>query len=129
MLVGVSQARASALRAAQQAVPNPVQIRALLDTGASCACIDPSAIQSLGIPPTGITPMHTPSTGTQAHHANLYDVSLTLMHPALSLSITNVAVAEAQLSIQGIQALIGRDVLKRCLLVYDGQSGTFTLAF
>ena len=51
------------------------------------------------------------------------------MHPALSLSISNVAVAEAQLSIQGIQALIGRDVLKNCLLVYDGQNGTFTLAF
>jgi hypothetical protein len=73
--------------------------------------------------------MHTPSTGAQVHHANLYDVSLVLMHPALSLSISNVAVAEAQLSIQGIQALIGRDVLKNCLLVYDGQNGTFTLAF
>jgi hypothetical protein len=66
--------------------------------------------------------MHTPSTGIQAHHASLYDVSLTLIHPALSLSIGNVPVAEAQLSIQGIQALIGRDVLKRCLLVYDGNA-------
>ncbi len=73
--------------------------------------------------------MLTPSTGEQPHQANLYDVSLVLLHPNLSLSLNNVAVAESQLAVQGIQALIGRDVLGSCLLVYDGQSGFFTLAF
>jgi hypothetical protein len=91
--------------------------------------VDPSAIQGLGIAPTGVAPVHTPSTGANAHQASVYDVSLVLLHPALSLNISNVAIVEAQLSIQGIQALIGRDVLKNCLLVYDGQAGTFTLAF
>ena len=73
--------------------------------------------------------MLTPSTGEQGHHANLYDVSLALIHPAITLTIPNVPVTEAVLSIQGIHGLIGRDVLRRCLLVYDGQSGVFTLAF
>jgi len=73
--------------------------------------------------------MLTPSTGSNAHHANLYDVSLVLMHPKLSLTVNNVPVAEAHLAIQGIQALIGRDILRRCLLIYDGQSGIFTLGF
>jgi len=73
--------------------------------------------------------MLTRSTGQQAHHANLYDVSLILVHPQLILTQHNVPVAEAQLAMQGIQALIGRDVLKSCLLIYDGQAGVFTLAF
>ena len=73
--------------------------------------------------------MLTPSTGNQAHYANVYDVSLILVHPALQLTLGNVAVAESQLMVQGIQALIGRDVLKNCLLVYDGALGVFTLAF
>jgi len=127
--VGVSQARAQALQRAGRTVPNPIQIRGLVDTGASCTCIDPAVLQSLGLSPTGLVPMHTPSTGNQPHNMNLYDVSLILMHPALTLSLGNMAVGESQLSIQGIQALIGRDVLRRCLLVYDGQTGIFTLAF
>lgn len=79
--------------------------------------------------PTGIASILTPSTGQQAHHANLYDVSLMLVHPQLILTQPNVPVAEAQLAIQGIQALVGRDILKSCLLVYDGQASAFTLAF
>ncbi|HYL73943.1 MAG TPA: hypothetical protein VEU96_07035, partial [Bryobacteraceae bacterium] len=71
----------------------------------------------------------TPSTGQQPHHASLCDVSLMLVHPQLILTQPNVPVAGAQLAIQGIQALVGRDILKSCLLVYDGQAGTFTLAF
>ena len=73
--------------------------------------------------------MLTPSTGGQPHTANQYDVSLVLRHPNLSLTLWTVAMAESQLLMQGIQALIGRDVLTNCLLVYDGQVGSFTLAF
>jgi hypothetical protein len=127
--IGVSHARASALRAAQLSVPQALQIRALVDTGASCTCIDPAILQSLGIPPTGMVPIHTPSTGATAHQAAVYDISLVPMHPALSLPTANVGVAEAHISMQGIQALIGRDIVGRCLVVYDGQSGMFTLAF
>ena len=129
VLIGVSHARAQALQQAGQLVPNPIQIRGLIDTGASCTCIDPGVLNALNLAPTGVTPMLTPSTGAQAHHANVYDVSLHLLHPAITLTLQNVPVAEAQLSIQGIQALIGRDILRSCLFVYDGQSGIFTLAF
>ena len=36
---------------------------------------------------------------------------------------------QAHLSNQGIDMLIGRDVLDDCLMVYNGPDGTFTLAF
>ena len=130
LLVAVSRARSQALQAGGQPVPNPVQIRALVDTGASCTCIDPSVLKSLGLTPTGTAPIHTPSTGQKPHYANQYDVSLVLLHLKLSLTFHTAAVVEAHLAaVQGVQGLVGRDLLSNCLLVYDGQSGRFTLAF
>jgi predicted aspartyl protease len=129
ILVGVSAGRLQALKQAAKPIPNAIQIRALIDTGASCTCIDPAVLKNLGLSPTGSTPIHTPTTGDQAHNANQYDVSLVLLHPKLQLTLQAVPVVEASLMIQGIQALIGRDVLKNCLFVYDGQTGIFTLAF
>jgi hypothetical protein len=40
-----------------------------------------------------------------------------------------VPVIAADLAIQGIHALIGRDVLQDCILIYNGTVGEFTLAF
>src|SRR6266446_1508046 len=76
--IGVSLARAEALTKANQAVPNPVGIRALVDTGASCTCVDPVVFLSLGLTPTGSIAMFTPSTGANPHQADQYDVSLAI---------------------------------------------------
>lgn len=73
--------------------------------------------------------MLTPSTGSQPAQANMYDVSIVLVHPRLSMTVSNLAVVESHLAIHGNHALIGRDVLASCLFTYDGQSGLFTLAF
>jgi hypothetical protein len=35
----------------------------------------------------------------------------------------------ADLSVQGIDALIGRDVLRDCIFIYNGSVGLFTIAF
>lgn len=126
--VSVSNPRADALRTAGKPVPNPFQIRALVDTGASCTCIDPNVLSALGLSPTGSSPVHTPSTGGVAINIDQYDVGLILFTQTLSLTIGSLAVIATKLEIQGIQALIGRDVLKQCLLIYDGQLGVFTLA-
>jgi hypothetical protein len=42
---------------------------------------------------------------------------------------TALAVIESELAHQGIQTLIGRDILFFCLLIYDGHAGTFALGF
>jgi len=129
IVIGVSQARQNALTANKQPVPPSVRIRGLVDTGASCTCVDPSILASLQLSPTGTTTMHTPSTGASPGTANLYDASIVLVHPQLSLTFFNQAVAESVLAVQGIHALIGRDILAKCLLTYDGQSKLFILAF
>ena len=129
--VGVSVPRQLALTGAKQAVPNAVRIRALVDTGASCTCIDPTVVTTLGLTPTGQTPMSTPSTGTTPHIADSYDVSLLIpcMNKAPLVFQTIAIVSVPLLAPQGFHALIGRDVLKHCLLNYNGAAAMFTLAY
>ena len=129
VVASVSHPRAQALTAAGQSIPSQVVIRALVDTGASCTCIDPNILTSLGLSPTGSVPVHTPSTGNQAVNQDQYDVSLTFLHSKLTFNIPSIPVVATNLQIQGIDALIGRDILNDFLLVYDGQLGLFTLGF
>ncbi|MGB7209051.1 MAG: retropepsin-like aspartic protease [Pyrinomonadaceae bacterium] len=126
--VAVSSLRADALTLAKQAIPDAIVIRALVDTGASCSCVDPDVLTSLGLTPTGSASIHTPSTGGIAAHYDQYDVDLMLTHPKLVLNVQNVPVVATELGMQGIQGLIGRDVLENCLLIYDGQSKEFTIS-
>ena len=117
----------------QQPVPNPVQIRGLVDTGASGTCVDPSVLTTLGLSPTGSVTVNTPSTGTQPHVADQYDVSLMIpgAHPTHApLVVQNLPVMCAELLVpQGFHVLIGRDILSRCLLNYNGPMNLFTLAY
>lgn len=128
--IGVSVPRANALTAAGKQVVPPILVRGLVDTGASCTSVDPSILTALGIVSTGTVPVHTPSTTSVAPHlANQFDISIILAHAKLSWQFHAVPIIESQLQHQGIQALIGRDILQNCLLTYDGQAGLFALAF
>ena len=129
LLIGVSAPRQQALEAAALPVPPPKPIRGLIDTGASCTCVDPSVFAQLGITPTGMTSIVTPSTGETPHVCNQFDVRIVLVHPESSIAFNALPVIESRLAHQGFQALIGRDMLSRCLLVYDGKHGAFSLAF
>src|SRR5205823_1241843 len=105
--------------------------------GASNTMIDQSIVGLLNLQPTGQIPILTPSTGSTPHNCNQYDVSVwfpqapTLVqaqpfpHPVhLTLPVT-----EADFSAQGFHVLIGRDILARGVLIYNGLYGRFTLAF
>jgi len=94
-----TQGRRDALVAAGEALPAPQPIRALVDTGASFSSVDPQVLISLGLTPTGNIGIVTPSTGAELFHA------------------------------QGIHALIGRDILARCTVFYNGALSQFTISF
>ena len=129
--VAVSEARRNALTAAGQPVPNPMQIRALVDTGASGTCLDPSVPTALGLTPTGSASMVTPSTGAIPHIADQYDVAIIVpcaTPPALVFETVPVACVEL-LASQGFHALIGRDLLARCILHYNGTTRLFSIAY
>lgn len=131
--VGVSHAKRTALVAAKQPVPNVAQVLALVDTGASGTCVDPSVLQSLALTPTGSAMVNTPSTGAQPVSADQYDVSIFVPGSDATqapLVVPNLPVICAELLLaQGFHVLIGRDILSRCLLSYNGTAGQFTLAY
>jgi hypothetical protein len=62
VVVGISDPRAAALKAANKSVPPVKQARVILDTGATVSAIDEVVLKSLGLTPTGTTQIHTPST-------------------------------------------------------------------
>lgn len=128
----VSDARLTALTKLGTSIPNGQAATALLDTGASCTCVDPSIIKALGLTPTGQTSLLTPSTKQGPVAADQYDCGViiygqTAENPYI---IRNLPVLEAPLlQQQGFHALIGRDVLANCVLIYNGVIKTYTLAF
>lgn len=131
MFVGVSAARAQALTAAAQPIPQAQNIRALIDTGASHTCVDPMVFAALGLQPTGSTPMLTPSTGATPVDADTYDVGILIPNGTQQgLIIPNMPVSASELfQAQGFHALLGRDILERCVLTYNGAMALFTLAY
>lgn len=127
--VGVSAQRRKALERAGMTVPSFQKARALIDTGASATCIDPAVLKPLGLTPTGTIHIHTPSTSGKPYVCEQFDVALGIDHPKHPMVLLTVPVIATELASQGISALIGRDVLASCLLIYDGTAGSFTLAF
>ena len=74
-LVGVSVPRREALLAAGHAVPKVMQIRGLLDTGASHSALDPIVLNALALTPTGTVLVNTPTTGAAPVSVDQYDVA------------------------------------------------------
>ena len=106
-------------------VPAPVSGQALIDTGASISAVDASVIQSLGVQPVGVVKVNTPSGSA---NQNQYPVQF--VFPGTNLpSLEGTHAIGSVLKSQGILALIGRDVLSRFVLVYNGPGGFITLAF
>lgn len=129
-LIGVSAPRREALAKAGLPIPAPANARLLIDTGASSTCVDSKIIQYLGISPSGMVQIHTPSTSSAAAHpCSQYDVSLLIPHQAINYVFHALPVIETSLGHQGIDGLLGRDVLASCLFIYNGESRVYTLSF
>ena len=120
--IGVSVSRASALKNLSQPIPNPILVQGLIDTGASL-------VQSLFLQPTGTSEMLTPSTGNTPKITPVYDISIKIPHGDASLDFNSIPAMESVLLNQGFHVLIGRDILSKCLLIYDGVANLCTLSF
>lgn len=104
--------------------PAPVAGHALVDTGASGSVVRQGIPGQLGLNPVGVVPVMTATTGTAAVTMPTYAVRFVLPN-----SITFEAVAiEANLGPQQIDAILGRDILRAAVFVYNGTTDSYTIA-
>jgi predicted aspartyl protease len=108
-----------------------IVVQALIDTGAQSTMIATSIVGQLALTSTGTIEIATPSTALAPHITNQYDVLLAIFMDKREVHVASLTmpVIEAPLINLPFQALIGRDVLSRGILTYDGQSSQMTLAF
>jgi predicted aspartyl protease len=120
--VAIEQNAGKALAGQGRALPVPKTGWALIDTGASNTCIDEQAAREMGLP------IHDVASIQSASHekvsCNVYPV---LIHTPI-IDLNSPRTVGAALAAQGLLVLIGRDVLQRCTLHYNGVTGEFTLA-
>ena len=96
---------------------------ALIDTGASITAVDEDVVASLGIQPIGQMKLSTPS---QSRPAWVYAVRLSCSEVAMPV-LEVLDIVGCTLQPQGFIALLGRNFLRKVVLVYDGPAGFFKL--
>jgi hypothetical protein len=128
----LTQGAAALRRRSGNPVPPPAEVVALIDTGAEVTCLDPSVIARLGVSPTIVTLVNAPAAGGVGSTLR-YDVDLEVPHPSnpsvTPLEIPELEVLEMQLNSFGVEAILDRDVLASCVLIYDGVGNSFTLTY
>ncbi len=105
-------------------IPNPVSGYALIDTGASTTCIDDTVARKIGAPAIDKVKMCSASH-TEAD-AFIYPVNFEILGANIPINVPRCM--GAALQGQELVMLIGRDVLEKCTLHYNGISGQFTLS-
>jgi hypothetical protein len=132
VLVGLSRAEVNKLRLALRPVPLPMQVRALIDSGAEVSCLDPAIIQRLALPWDRPTLANMPGAVGMVW-ASLYAGSLTILHPSgdpnQNYVVPALPLCELPLGILGYDAVIGRDILDGLRFLYDGPGRTFSLDY
>ena len=96
----------------------------LIDTGASSTCINQDIVTGLSLISFDSQKVFTAGGETQQL---LYDIGIVL--PISQPNILSVQSPCADLKGQPFQVLLGRDVLSKCSLFYNGSDNSFVLHF
>lgn len=130
MYVEVSKDDAAIFRNVGRPVPGPLKVVALIDTGAGQSQVDLSKLKTLELAPVARVDVFTASTGEKPVPRQVYTVDLSLAGAKPGPLAVNLRVVGSD-SLAGlkVQMLLGRDVLDRCLLAYDGPNRRCSLAY
>lgn len=127
--VSIPSALEQHLAAQNQPIPAPITGWALIDTGATRSCVDTKTITQLGLKPIGVTQMGTARGPVKQH---LYPAKFRFPGEELEIefsSVVGVNLTGQSVAGRDLIVLLGRDVLSRCILIYNGPGGFFTLGF
>jgi hypothetical protein len=91
--------------------------------------VDHRIVQALDLDYRGQVPIHTPSSGSDLDYRDQYGVGVVLGEMTEKPLEFTLPVIECDFANEGFLSLIGRHVLSRCQLCFDGPSGTFTLTW
>ena len=123
MRIWVGNSVGEAIKKSEGKLPEPVPVKAMIDTGATGSVIHPEITKKLGLQPVGVVYINTPSS----ENVLWYQYAVRLIFPD-NVIVEAIAV-EAPLKGQQIQCLVGRDVLAHGVFVYTGYINQFTLSF
>ena len=107
----------------KEPVPTPLSGLALIDTGAISSCIDEETAKQMHLPVVNVVNMASASHAL--HQANQYPVKIQFTGFPIAFNAMNAM--GAPLKIQGLIAIIGRDLLMRCTFIYNGSLGQISL--
>jgi predicted aspartyl protease len=98
-------------------------VEALIDTGASRTVINPALATSLGL--QQVDTIKVAHVGGVAE-APVYAAAIEFPNTELE-SVPALEVIASTLPSQPVSCLIGRDILQRWILTYDGRTGVITI--
>jgi predicted aspartyl protease len=128
--VGPNEPRKRVLTKNGFPVPDPICVKALIDTGSSYSAVDPSILQALDLKLIDTIPVRIPMAKEEVEHLDKYVVGLLMKAEGLEKLLDTIEVIAPSFGNEdGIQALIGRDVLSHCKFSYDGPGEFFSLIF
>jgi predicted aspartyl protease len=102
----------------------PVAGIALIDTGATITCIDGGIAAQMSLAANGTAKI------CSASHDNTDCLTypVRLHFPGWNVNLDSTKAMAVAIKKQGIIALVGRDLLQNCLLVYNGVDGAVSIA-
>jgi len=106
-------------------IPSPVTGFALIDTGASATAIDHQIAERMNIKSVGTRKVTTPSH-QEPEEMPIFPVKISF--PGTELSPVTIFATGVDIKSQNFIALIGRDLLKDCIFIYNGKGAHFTLS-
>lgn len=131
LTVWVGQDQAEEYLRLGQAVPPPMTIQALIDTGADCSAIDMAFANSIGLGSDEVGAIQSSAQGAIAIEAPIYEVKFSFgsLKAATRPEWHEIQAVGVSLIARGCLALIGRDLLSTSLLIYDGLKGELIVSY
>lgn len=129
LVVAVTEVQADLLRAAGRSVPLPIIVSALLDIGARDSLISQDIADQLDLEVLGSRDVFGVG-GSISVSGNIRIARLLYPGvPADLLASAAPVIAVPSLNHLGARMILGRDVMSRCVVIYNGPHSSCTFAF
>lgn len=129
--IGVTGAKRKLFQRSGRPVPPPVMATLLVDTGASSTLLDDQIIRALGLQPIDSVRFHSASTKGVPARCDVVDVCLILggISTAATWRADPLKVLSSAMLNSSHQGLLGRDVLDRLLLAWNGPAQSLVMSY